>query len=68
MDRKNHREDRELFDTVKLAVEGKALRKLRTILVVWWVKYNTQIDTKMLASDYSSQSEASILVTSVSMG
>ena len=20
--------------------------------VVWWVKYNTQIDTKMLASDW----------------
>ena len=34
--------------------------------VVWWVKYNTQVDTKMLASDwllYSSQSEASILVS-----
>ena len=36
--------------------------------VVWWVKYNTQVNTKMLASDYSSQSEASILVSSVSMG
>ena len=22
------------------------------LLVVWWVKYNTQIDTKMLASDW----------------
>ena len=22
------------------------------MLVVWWVKYDTQVDTKMLASDF----------------